>query len=901
MSYHHQSTNSDFFPPRNVQQLKRQLAIRVISVWLGAFLLMILSTILFETWYLVLGGMVIAAILAGWMTVRILGKHLSEPGEVSRANVERIEPGQTDQVTESAENGHRKPTGNHNQPATDTEDTATADRIELTQAELEEIRQTFNETSGVNFEGIAVHHKVNLLASELALAALFGYTLAELDNSTLLDLVSEEFRSTVLKNTVINYEIPYTVIGVRKDGTTIPVEICGQTLIYQKQTVRVIGVRALAEQGQAEVLRALQQAKEALETKVKEGTAELRNANERLRLELDERKQTEEEFLRRNHELTVLQSAAVAITSSLDLRYVIDTVVQEMVKLLDVESCTISEYNDIDNTVTQIAEYHITNGWWDSTSPSSSYRLADYPLKESVLEEQTIEQMTISQPYADPSELAYMQQAELKTRLMLPMAFQRHVDGLMELEDSRVERSFTHQEISLARLLANQAASAIENARLYQKARQEIIERKQAEANLEEERALLAQRVKERTAELSKANAELARAARLKDEFLAAMSHELRTPLNAILGSAEILKDEIFGSLNDKQLKYSRNIDESGHHLLELINDILDLSKIEAGKMELDLGPVSVKSTCEASLRLVKQLAHKKQLQLSLKIEDSVTTLIADERRLKQILVNLLSNAIKFTPEGGQVGLEVRGHDEQQLVQFIVWDTGIGIPQEDMARLFQPFVQLDSKLSRQYTGTGLGLSLVSRMTEMHGGGVSVESEVGQGSRFTISFPWSESAETGPPAIEARPMAPDRPAALDHKLGIEQPLILLADDNEDNINLILDYLQAHRYHIVVARNGQEAIDRAQEERPDLILMDIQMPGMDGLEATRHLRADSSLTTVPIIAVTALAMPGDRERCLAAGANEYLSKPVNLRRLVQIIETQLNWHQTQREYS
>ena len=215
------------------------------------------------------------------------------------------------------------------------------------------------------------------------------------------------------------------------------------------------------------------------------------------------------------------------------------------------------------------------------------------------------------------------------------------------------------------------------NAQLHQ----ENIERKQAEADLEEERALLAQRVKERTAELSKANAELARAARLKDEFLAAMSHELRTPLNAILGSAEILRDEIFGSLNDKQLKYSRNIDESGHHLLELINDILDLSKIEAGKMELDLGSVSVKSTCEASLRLVKQLAHKKQLQLSLKIEDSVTTLMDDERRLKQILVNLLSNAIKFTPEGGQIGLDVQGHGDQQLVQFIVWDTGIGVPQ----------------------------------------------------------------------------------------------------------------------------------------------------------------------------------------------------------------------------
>lgn len=633
----------------------------------------------------------------------------------------------------------------------------------------------------------------------------------------------------------------------------------------------------------------------------REGASELENRAERLRLELEERKQTEAELRGRNQELTSLQAAVVAITASLDLRYVLDSVVQEMVKLLDVESCTISEYNNTDQTATQIAAYHITNGWWDSNSTAPVYHLRDYPLTKSVLEEQHVEQITFSQPYADPAESAYMQAAQLKTLMMLPMVFQRRVVGLVELEDRRTERSFTQQEISMARLLANQAASAIENARLYQTARQEIIERKQAEAALEEERALLAQRVKERTAELSKANAELSRAARLKDEFLAAMSHELRTPLNAILGSAEILRDEIFGALNDKQLKYSHNIEESGRHLLELINDILDLSKIEAGKMELELGPVSIKSVCEASLRLVKQLAHKKQLQVSQSIDGSSTTLIADERRLKQVLVNLLSNAIKFTPENGQIGLEVKKDVAQQAIHFTVWDTGIGIPPEDMARLFQPFVQLDSKLSRQYAGTGLGLSLVSRMTEMHGGGITVESEPGQGSRFTVSFPWTESAEIGPDYSETRPEAVDHPAVTAPGVDMAQPLILLADDNEDNINLILDYLQTKSYEVIVARNGQEAIDRAKEEKPNLILMDIQMPRVDGLEATRRLRSDPAMSTVPIIAVTALVMPGDRERCLAAGANEYFSKPVNLRRLVQTIDTHLNRTGIHREYS
>lgn len=307
--------------------------------------------------------------------------------------------------------------------------------------------------------------------------------------------------------------------------------------------------------------------------------------------------------------------------------------------------------------------------------------------------------------------------------------------------------------------------------------------------------------------------------------------------------------------------------------------------------------PTSVRSVSEASVRLVKQLAHKKQLQLTYTIDDGITSLLADERRLKQILVNLLSNAIKFTPEGGQIGLEVKKDLAQEAVHFTVWDTGIGIAPEDLARLFQPFVQLDSKLARQYYGTGLGLSLVSRMTEMHGGGISVESEVGRGSRFTVSLPWARPTETSPPAAELDELVP----AGVGQAGAKQPLILLADDNEDNINLVVDYLAQQSYQIIIARNGQEAIALAQEERPDLILMDVQMPGMDGLEATRRLRAETAFATTPIIVVTALAMPGDRERCLASGANEYLSKPLNLRGLVRTIETELNHYRVERGYS
>ena len=431
----------------------------------------------------------------------------------------------------------------------------------------------------------------------------------------------------------------------------------------------------------------------------------------------------------------------------------------------------------------------------------------------------------------------------------------------------------------------------------------DITERKRVEAALEEERASLTRRVTERTAELSAANAELARAARLKDEFLASMSHELRTPLNAILGLSEALQEEVYGPLSEKQFKSLHRIEESGRHLLALINDILDVSKIEAGKLELEIGPVSVESVCRASLGLIKQTAHKKQLKVSSTFDSQVTTIQADGRRLKQILVNLLSNAVNFTPEGGTIGLEVVGDAENEAVHLTVWDTGIGISQEDLPRLFQPFVQLDSSLSRQYAGTGLGLALVHRMAEMHRGSVSMESQKGEGSRFTVSLPWRESVKDSRdkgPKLQDEGLSVTNLRSLTFQPSDLQPLILLAEDNEDNINTLLDYLQVKGYRVIVARNGHEAIERAREKRPDVILMDIQMPGMDGLEATRHIRADADASTglstglaaVPIIALTALAMPGDRERCLEAGANEYLSKPVSLRGLVKVIETQLN---------
>ena len=554
------------------------------------------------------------------------------------------------------------------------------------------------------------------------------------------------------------------------------------------------------------------------------------------------------------------------------------------------------------------------------------------------------------------------------------------------------------------------------------------LERSSAVEMLAAERNSLARRVDERTADLRQANLELGRAARMKDEFLSSMSHELRTPLNGILGLSESLEEGIYGPLTPQQLVPLRTVAEAGYHLLELINDILDLSKIEAGRLELHQEAINVDKVCDASLRMIKQPAQQKHLRVSLTMESDLGLVLADERRLKQMLVNLLGNAVKFTPENGQVGLQVSVNDTTDSIRFTVWDTGIGIEPDKLKLLFQPFTQIDSSLSRQYSGTGLGLSLVRQLAELHGGSVGVESEPNKGSRFYFDLPMPQTQPmpnlelgVGEWAIKNALVVDDSITSSDqlmrymHELGTHvviehsgeniveraahlQPdvilldllmpgrsgwdsmsalkadkrtqsipviissvmderargiaagavgylvkpisrealysalrhihstpasiapgntekvaptsisesarpptietasnqtgqVILLAEDNTFNQQAFTDLLTAKGFKVVLAVNGADALERAEECNPALILMDIQMPVMDGLEATRRLREHPQFTQVPIIALTALAMPGDRERCLAAGANDYLTKPVSLKKLLGLIHTLL----------
>ena len=387
-------------------------------------------------------------------------------------------------------------------------------------------------------------------------------------------------------------------------------------------------------------------------------------------------------------------------------------------------------------------------------------------------------------------------------------------------------------------------------------------------------------------------NEELLRATRLKDEFLANMSHELRTPLNAILGMTEVLMEQIFGDINERQIKALQTIENSGSHLLELINDILDVAKIESGQVELDCHPTAIVPLCQSSLVFIQQQAIAKHIQIKTHWQNNLPDVLVDERRMRQVLINLLNNAVKFTADGGQITIEVNLTSQEKplleirnYLQIAIADTGIGISPENIPKLFQPFIQIDSALNRKYQGTGLGLALVKRIVELHGGTVGLISEFGVGSCFTIVIPCTDVVTTSPKR-ETQIDLSHEPIQAKHDNYFS---ILLAEDNENNIEMISTYLEANGYHLLFAKNGLEAVAMAKSHQPDLILMDIQMPIMDGLEATRQIRLDPNLVNTPIIALTALAMTGDREKCLDAGASEYLAKPVKLKELSQMIQT------------
>lgn len=383
---------------------------------------------------------------------------------------------------------------------------------------------------------------------------------------------------------------------------------------------------------------------------------------------------------------------------------------------------------------------------------------------------------------------------------------------------------------------------------------------------------------------LTQANQELKENARLIGEFLANVSHEIRTPLSVILTIAESLQEGIYGPANDRQVEAIGRIRRSGRHLLGLVNDILDVAKVEVGKLSLHVERLAVDLICTSCLQMLQDAAQARDITIHYTNPELAAFLWADEQRLRQILLNLLANAIKFTLDGGQIGLEVKIDQPEEAIHFTVWDTGIGIATADTQKLFRPFVQLDTKLSRPYEGTGLGLALVYHLVRLHNGGVLLETEVDKGSRFTVSFPWQE--EEG----KRQPVAAHE---IQSKRSVSQiePRILLIQEDATGPYQLLSYLQAHHFQAFAAETHHAAVALACEQQPDLIIFDVAIPDSSIIESIHRLRAVVTGPDTPMIILGTLTVPSHQALWQQTRISAYLRKPVSHRRLLALVQSLL----------
>jgi signal transduction histidine kinase/CheY-like chemotaxis protein len=388
---------------------------------------------------------------------------------------------------------------------------------------------------------------------------------------------------------------------------------------------------------------------------------------------------------------------------------------------------------------------------------------------------------------------------------------------------------------------------------------------------------------KEREARsLAQINEELRRLDELKSEFLAMVSHELRTPLTAIVGYSRLLLRQVHGPLTAKQIEQQEAIFRSAQRLTDLINELLDVSRLESGRVELSPQPTDARTVADQAIAVVAVAAHAKRIGIDNEIESGTTAVQADPERLQQILVNLLSNAVKFSADGSHVTVTAGRHKDQ--VWISVTDTGVGIPREELARIWDPFYQVESTLRRRHGGSGLGLTIVRRLVELHGGLVRAESEgENRGSRFTFTLPLATA-----PAV--------REVAAPVVAGVERILVgrrvLIVEDETDNQELmrtVIEDLLGGK--ATVCNDGERAVFEAVEQPPALVLLDLMLPSLSGWEVARRLRQNQRTKDVPIIAVTALARPQERESALHAGCDGYLSKPFAPDEMARIVTTTL----------
>ncbi len=535
------------------------------------------------------------------------------------------------------------------------------------------------------------------------------------------------------------------------------------------------------------------------------------------------------ELARKVEELEALREVGEAVNSSLNVDNVLATIAMHAVKLSETDGGSIMEYSEPDRCFLVRRVYR--------TAPSVVERLRAIRIEvdrtlvgRAARERRPIAVPDLSAVPLDPH-LQILFDDGWRSLVAAPMLREGKILGSLIVRRKRTGE-FTEETLDLLETFASQSALALQNAQLYRE-------------------------VKEQSLELELAS-------RHKSEFLASMSHELRTPLNAVLGFSEVLLERMFGEINERQEEYLRDIHGSGTHLLELLNEILDLSKIEAGRMELEYSSFELRPLLEDAASMLRQRAVAHGITLSVVVAEDVGLIHSDELRLKQVVLNLMTNAVKFTGDGGSVAVRAARRGTQ--IDVTVTDSGIGVPESDRERIFESFQQGGRGSSRE-EGTGLGLTLSRRIVELLGGGMWLDSEVGVGSTFGFSLPGRDREGDG------RDGDPEGVPLVGHVVVIE--------DDRPSQELLSVYLSGAASQVTVAQDGPSGLEAVRRVRPAVVLLDIRLPGIDGWSVLEAIKAEPETRDIPVIVVSIV---DERARGAALGAAEYLVKPVRRNELL-----------------
>jgi signal transduction histidine kinase/DNA-binding response OmpR family regulator len=549
------------------------------------------------------------------------------------------------------------------------------------------------------------------------------------------------------------------------------------------------------------------------------------------------------ELTRSVGELQVLNEVGQAVSSSLDLETVLATVIARSVRLAEGDSGTLYQLDESDGVFDPRANFGVSDDMIE-TLRGSRIVLGDGPVGLSALKHAPV-QITDIESSSYRLRQLWLQDG-IRAVIAVPLLREEHVTGALVIRRKQAGE-FSPSVVKLLQKLASQSVLAIENARLF----------KESQAKSEQ----------------------LAEASKLKSQFLANMSHELRTPLNAIIGLTEMLHEDAQDLKRPEELEPLERVLRAAHHLLELINDILDLSKIEAGRMDIHVETFAIAPLVDEVVGTIAPVAAKNGNEIVVLCPRDIGEMHADQTRIRQALLNLVSNASKFT-EHGKVTVAVTRTSNQGVdeITMAVSDTGIGLSPEQMSRLFQEFVQADASTTRKYGGTGLGLAISRRFCQMMGGDIAVQSQLGQGSTFTIRLPaWIEAAQSAPLPRRVRPdRQPVQP--------VRGSVILVIDDDETVREVLARYLEREGFQVRTAGGGRDGLELARTIHPAAITLDINMPDLDGWTVLAAIKGDPRLADIPVILVT---IEDNRSRGYSLGATEYMTKPVDRERLATLL--------------